>query len=470
MAMDRKEQRIEAAYLSGCDSQAAYSWLYERKHADGEKSSFLEEAPKVLEYLLVRRKDSLIDLAIARFGNSSDAIRKVFKRGNIGVRCAALSNPNIGPASGLFREGWLQDSDIREIISSNMDVELESLAKNNYLDDDAIKHLLNRSEEFSDLTDDQYVRMLVWLGSNPRMSSNYDSRLLDGWAEYSHGEVFSLAWQLARTLPVTKTNAYVLYELLQHTSAPVGYENPEQVIDRWRIEEKPKDGERPLAYSYYLRTRLADVLKADNDLLNSDDPALRESFYRRFSAWEYKDWPKFIEKDGELAFDAVVENEELWHSEETRKLLQDTAWKVPDPHSSMMAPNTYNAVEDRHRKLHPAWFGDEDAEYGSDPNSVIRRLEKQVTSIAEALKLKPERDDDVSIEVKENLERIEQLLEQSEYSDDEKQNELSQRIHEIKEEILEQRTAYQSPACRFTPPAIWPWLVTIFLLILVLLK
>ena len=467
--MDRKEQRIEAAYLSSCDSQAAYNWLYEHRYAEDEKPSLLEEATAVLEYLLVRRKDSLIDLAIARYGNSTNAIRKAFKRGNIGVRCAALSNPHIGPASGLFREGWLQSDDIKVIISENVDAELEALAKNKFFDDDAIKHLLNHSGDFSDLSEDQYIRMLSYLGSNPRMSSAYDSRLLDGWTEFSHGEVSSLAWELARTLPATMTNAAVLYELLQHTSVPIRYENPKEVVQRWRIEEKPKD-ERPFAYSYFLRTRLADLLKADSDLLNADDPALRESFYRRFSVWEYNDWPEFIEKDGELAFDAIVENEKLWQNEETRKLLRDAAWKVPDPNSSMMAPNTYNAVEDRHRRLHPAWFEAEDAEFGNDLNSIIRRLEKRVNNIAEALELAPKRDDDATLEVKGIIERIEQLLDVSKSSDEDKQNELIERLFEIKEELLAQRTNYRSPTCSYSPPAIWPWLVTIFLLVLVLLR
>ena len=108
--MDRYQQRIEAAFLTRCSPQAAYDWLFGRRFTGDEApwlSEWLSEAPKVLEYLLLRRKDPLIDLGIARFGHSSKAVRRVFRRGDVGVRCAALSNAHIGP-SGLFDDGWLE--------------------------------------------------------------------------------------------------------------------------------------------------------------------------------------------------------------------------------------------------------------------------------------------------------------------------------------------------------------------------
>lgn len=420
--MERYQQRIEAAFLAQCSSQAAYDWLYERRHTGDKEPPWLTEAPKVLEYLLVRRKHPLIDLGIARFGHSKETIRRVFRRGDIGVRCAALSNAHIGP-SGFIRDGWLEENDIKQIILNGTDAELEAIAKNQFLNDHALEHLIERKEEFADLSEGQYLKMLIWLGRNPRMSAEYDRRILDGWAEYSHGRVFSLAWGLARHLPATKTNAYVLYELLQHTAVPVGYDEPKEVLARWRIGEESEDGDSPFAYSYFLRSRIADVLEADDNLLNSDDRAMRESFYRRFSPWQFKDWPTFIERDGELAFDAMVENDELWRRAETRELLRELAWKVPDPHSSMNAPNTYDAVEERKRRQHPRrqhpeWFAEEDAEYGNDPDAIVRRLEKKLDKLVDTL----------------------------------------------------EKAAAQPAPCKYTGAPVWLWVVSILLLILILLK
>jgi|TARA_B100000315_G_C14531453_1_gene566384 hypothetical protein len=471
MEMDRNQQRIEAAFLTKCTPQAAYDWLFEHRYTDDEGPPWLLafDAPKVLEYLLVRRKDPLIDLGIARFGHSSEAIQRVFRRGDVGVRCSALSNAHIGP-SGNITDGWVQENDIKEIIHNGTKAELESLVKNKFLDDDSLEQLIGRKETFAGLSDDQYVQSLIWLGSNPRMSAEYDRSLFDGWAEYSHGRVFSLAWELARHLPTTKINACVLYTLLQHTTGPVNYDNPEEVLERWRIEEEEEDGSRSLAYSYFLRTRLSDVLEADDKLLNSDDHAMRESFYRRFSPWEFKDWPTFIERDGELAFDGMVENDKLWGNAETRKLLSDLAWKVPDPHSSMNSPNSYNAVKERKRKQHPEWFAEEDAEYSNDSDAIARRVEKKLDKVVGAIEMFQGNYSQVNTEAKDITERVEQLLEHIEDSDSDSQTELRQELQGLRDELLEMRTMAQPAPSRYTSVPVWLLIVTIALLILILLK
>jgi hypothetical protein len=467
MEMDRYQQRIEAAFLVQCSQQAAYDWLFAHRYIGDERPPWLVTAPKVLEYLLVRRKNPLIDLGIARFGHSIEAIRRVYRRGNLGIRCAALSNVHIGPESLIFL-GWLKEKDITELIRSGTKAELESLAKNRFLNDDALKKLIERKEPFAELSDDQYISMLMWLGRNPRMSTDYNERILDGDAEYSHGKVFSLAWELARHLPTTRTNAYVLDELLQGTSLPVGYDNPEEVLERWRIEDKPQDGKRSLAPSYFLRRRLSDLLEADDKLFNSNDDAVRESFYRRFSPWQFKDWPTFIERDGELAFDGMVENDELWRIAENRKLLYDIAWKVPDPHSSMNAPNTYNAVEERKHKQHPEWFAEENSEYSNSINATVHRVEKKLKKVADAVVAL--RGNDNQIEIIDIAEKVERLLERIEDADTDSHNEFLQELHRLRDELLETREIMRSTPCRYTGASVWPWILVIGLLILILLK
>jgi len=469
MEMDRYQQRIDAAFLTHCSPQAAYDWLFEHRHTDDKAPPWLSVVPKAQEYLLVRRKNPLIDLGIARFGHSSEAIRRVFKRGDVGIRCAALSNAHIGP-SGSLRGGWLEEKDIKKIIRSGMKAELESFAKNKFLNNDALEQLIERKDSFADLSDDQYINMLFWLGRNPRMSADYDDRILDGWAEYRHGRIFSLAWDLARHLPITETNAYVLYELLQNTALPGGYDNPEEVLERWRIEDEPKDESRSLESSYFLRTRLADILTADDKLLNSNDRAVRESFYRRFSPWRFKDWPNFIERDGELAFDGMVKNEELWCNTENRKLLHDVAWKVPDPHSSMNAPNIYNALEERNRSQHPEWFAEDDSEYSNAPNAIARRIEKKLDKVVDVIESFPDTDNQGNIEAREITEKIKQLLERIENAGIDGQNELRQELHELRDELLETKGRTQPEPYRYTRTSVWPWIVVIGLLILILLK
>lgn len=470
--MDRYQQRIEAAFLAHCSPQAAYDWLFKNRYTGNEGPPRLVDVSTTLEYLLVRRKNALIDLGIARFGHSLPIIRKVFKRGDSGTRCAALANPRVGPRtrSNRINDGWLQEEELENLVRRGSEAELEALVTNRFLNADALECLLERKEEFENLPDEKYTKVLMWLAKNPRMSAEYDRGVLDGWAEYRHGKVFSLAWELARHLPTTKTNAYVLYELLQHTALPVGYDNPEEVLERWRIEGEPQNGSRSLAPSYFLRTRLADVLKPDGKALDSDDPAVRESFYRRFSPWQFKDWPTFIERDGELAFDGMVENDELWRGVEHRAVLRDLAWKVPDPHSSMNAPNALNAVEDRKRRQHPDWFAEEDSEYSNSQDSILRRLEKKLDKVVDSVEVLSDNDKQVNVEVREIAENVGRLQERLEDAGNENQNELRQELHRLRDELLEARPITQQTPCRYTRAPVWPWIIVIALLILILLK
>ena len=409
----------------------------------------------MLYYLLVRRKNNLIDLGIARYGQSSVAIRRVFNRGNSGVRCAVLSG----------RYYFLLKEEVKKnIIHHGTNAELESLIKNRFLGNDILEDFLNRKGEFSNFPDAKFASLLELLGANPRMSAKYDGPY-DGWAESRHDQVFSLAWELPRHLPTTNKNAYVLYELLRHTKVPYNYDNPYEVIDRWRIDDDAKVEGYSVPYSYFLRTCIADVLKPDEKLLESSDPALRESFYRRFSPWKF-DCSVFIGQDGELAFDAMVQNDEFWRNEATRKVLNKLAWEVPDPNSNMNALNLYKAIEERNRSEHPKWFIEEDSEFSNSPSAIEQRIENKLEVVVdsiEALSEKGNQANDDSMDIQEN---IKTLLEKTENRIANIKNELRQEFNEF----LETTKVTQPTSCKHVHSPVWPWIVTIGLLILILLK
>ena len=117
--MDSHQLRIEASYLSHCTAQGAYDWLEARAHK-GDEAPFLfsSDEPAILGRILLRREEPLIDLGIARFSNSVSAIRRAYRRGDIGVRCAALSSPHIGPKLNgqILGHGWLDEDALRQIV------------------------------------------------------------------------------------------------------------------------------------------------------------------------------------------------------------------------------------------------------------------------------------------------------------------------------------------------------------------
>lgn len=404
--MDRHQTRIEASLLSRCSAQAAYDWLNANALSDGEASTSLSsDVSAVLERILVGRREALIDLGIARYGSSKAAINRVFKRGDVGVRCAALSNPSIGPTfrKGFSRGGWLDEEELGRIVREGTPAELQAICSNGDLDDDAIEALLKRSGVFSSLSDAQYLDSLFWLGSNPRLCRAYNDRILDGWAEHYHNRLFEVTWELTRTLPTDHAHASVLSELLERAFLPIKLENVHEILKRWRFNEEE---EKNYSATYRLRTRLADNLEPDEKLLKSDDPALRASFFRRFRVYEFKNWQELIMSEPDL-FDELLENKEVWKSDEMRSQLENVAWDLPDEHSGMMAPNSMRWTAERWRRGHPEWFMDEDEEYSTEPDAIIRRLEKKIDTIASSLDV----DFDGYIE-KPTIRRVEEKLDQ----------------------------------------------------------
>jgi hypothetical protein len=375
--VDTYETEIEAAFLTHCSPQAAYEWLREHQPPDddGHRDS------QALESLLLGRKDRLIDLGIARFGRTPEAVKLVMKRGGDGVRCAALANRAFTHEPRSISRTLLTPDEIKAIVAGGISPELEALVKHPRLGENQITHLLERREGFADVPDRQYAVMLVWLSENPTMATARDERMRHPEAEIERRRIFECAWELARTLPTEELYAEALSCLLMGTHLPTGYVKAEEVIARWRLETQATS-RRYKYHSHFLRSRLADTLPPNDQLLNSGDLAVRESFYRRFDPGRYAQWATFVERDGEAAFQAMIRNEQLWRSQALRAGLKDAAWKVPDKYSDMNAPILFEMVEDRYRKERPQWFWDEDDEYSAEPDAAIRRLEAKVDGLA----------------------------------------------------------------------------------------
>ena len=140
-----------------------------------------------------------------------------------------------------------------------------------------------------------------------------------------------------------------------------------EALERWRIDPPPKVGaawfDRP--QSFLLRALLAKSLPAEKELLESDDLALRVSFYRRFQPGGWSDWPLFLDPDGSDFVAAAIDNENLWHTGALREALREVCGRCPDAstyHSTMQGD--FWTREKVHREKHPGWFADE---YGSEP-------------------------------------------------------------------------------------------------------
>jgi hypothetical protein len=359
------KERIEIGHLSLASPDRVLQWLKE-SWTEPDKDHHLslpyeDNGRQLLEYVLLRRRDPLINYGLARYGYCRKTIQQAYDRGDASTRYAAIANPRGGPVL----------SQVEEILRTGHPQLVQALLKNEFLPSGFIENLLSRKENFEGIPDDRFMVLIVALTGNKRLNRQYDTLYIDGYDDYRYHSVFKAAWDLTTTLPATQAWASVLSSFLHQTQRSYKLDDLEGTIKRWDIDSP--DDQRTWyqrSQSFHLRTLLADYYDADDDkLLGSEDLALRMSFYRRFAPYKYREWPDFLAKDGENFVEAVMNNMNVWQSASERERLNRVAWDCPDEHHSMSAPNDFRSRQAHYRKEYPNWFRDEDGP------SIEKRLE-----------------------------------------------------------------------------------------------
>ena len=376
--MSSYQTHITATFLKHCSPHATYEWLSTNLVLKKEFKYFFSEVGHertLLERLLLRRRHPLIDLGLAQFGCAPRTLSTVFARGDKGVRCAVLANP-------LLFDCLSPAVNLEEVVIRGSRQELEALALNANYPDSVFSSMINRTDHFSKLDELNYRFMLSRLGKNVRLSTPYDDTYyLDGMSDYGYHKVFTDAWKLTMTVPATQEWAHTLCDLLSRAEPPIGIENIEQILERWRID---RDSSYDTDYAFYLRSRLADLLDADERLLNSPDLAVRQSFYRRFSPWRFESWPEYRAKDDEEFFQQTLLNHDLWRLQKDRDKLRELAWSFSKGRSGDLdMVNNYLAYEELYREKYPEWFREIDTEQSDDSSAIARRAESLLATISE---------------------------------------------------------------------------------------
>ena len=302
------EQIIDAKFLSVCPQTEAVQWLRETRSGIGRTNRLIIKDYSHQEQTLASRNDAYIDFGLARYGTSQAAGKTVYARGDLGIRCTYLAH---------FPEGGFSWTDNFELGPSPPQTpeELCALVTNATLSDEMFVACFERRGIFERLHEEAFQSILVAASSNVRLSTPYDDRFMDGYSDYSYHRVFAAAWALTTTAPVTARWASILNHLLDHCLSPHGFDAV-AALRRWYFPPT-KEGEIR-DYGFYLRSRLADLLNADDALLKSKDAALRSSFYRRFDPRAYREWPNFV-SDVEYFLDNAVHNKSLWRDKALRE-------------------------------------------------------------------------------------------------------------------------------------------------------
>lgn len=347
------DERIEIGFVTAASPEAAYAYLErtaQKLELDGYGELRLPGGAerRLLEYLLYRREDRLIDHGLARFGWDRSVIQRVVDRGGAAVRLAALRNPagNVG----------LRQADA--VLRAGTAAERKVLLENPGLSSRWLRMLFARSGPFADIDDDAMMGIVEAIYRNERLRRPHAARLTEPVTEIDYHAVPVAIWSLASTVPATQAWAGALWNLLSNALPPTDWRPDEETLGRWEIDE-PRDGPADWfkrSASFYVRSHLVDGMRPDERLRDARDPALRMSYYRRYRFSDEAALDAALERDGSEFFHAALDNEWVWRF--WREWLRTRAWKVPGCSDPIGRANEVKWRGDIWRERHPEWFVD----------------------------------------------------------------------------------------------------------------
>jgi hypothetical protein len=352
-------------YLSICPPIEAYKWLETSTIKPVVGNDYATDSGEqgdirdLIDFILLRRREPLIDLGLAQFGVNPLVLKRVFKRCGTSERCAVLMSPCLRGRAG---EGIDLVIKLKPVVTKGKMRELKALVSNPYLWPEFYENLIERKEYFAKLPETTYKSLLIELGENPRLRTQYNGNDEAGYQDSRYNRVFSKAWALTKTAPATQGWAATLYYLLKDAVQPRGFDSVPETLARWEIDLPTAKGDKHpyLGESFNLRSRIADLLEPDEALLNSKDAALRCSFYRRFSPEKFKEWEEFAKRDGQRFINAALWNTNLWKIFEYRMMLSSLCFTNYEPDPVISNSEIYDSFEDKFKKEYPQWFEEED--------------------------------------------------------------------------------------------------------------
>lgn len=354
---------------------ASNDFIY-KFYKNSEKYS--TEIDDILEAKLLSKNDPFIDIVLAQYCQHGATIFNLFSRAiqsdNLPLKLACLSNEfdAFGESipSVLFRENRWDDCPLLlDWFRSISDREIEVLFSNKSIDRNWLGSLLECEDKFwIVLKEDQQLHILRSLCKNSVIKHRDIGFFIDGFLEYEHNKLFSTIWSLAVKLPTTRQYAYALSILLENTAFIRSHFDAVQIAKRWDIvdEKEPKTDDKFLNSYELVRVHL--YKKVFKDLYRDDcsnkehfdnpDIAYRCCAYRQLKNITVDDMNSIVEKDGALAVNYLLMNDNLWISEETREALQNLCSKTDRKNSNgiWFCTKDFLVREKKMEELNPNWF------------------------------------------------------------------------------------------------------------------
>jgi hypothetical protein len=370
----------DAVFLAECSADAAREWLrgQEVTYSSSQGIPKTPDERHILEYILLRRRDTLIDLSLAEFGRSSTVLLRVFSRSNKSTRVTICSNASLFLGESLTHKTDHIDL-FWQLIAEGSPSELCAICENPNLSSGMYQAIMecwvgneSSSNKITQISNERFLKIVEALASNPRIQISRDNSrekyFLDGYADYQYNALFDECWKLALTAPLRQDWAEALtnlYTKLVIEYRPFDESKLWEVLERWTI-----DGE--VRYSSYaeLRGLLAlRCLPPSLESLNHTDSAVRRAFYETFNPEkeEFKNlsWDSWRERD-EFCEIHLIRNKSIWRSNSARRNLRSFLWKISN--DDLTNVGWFDELEAEYRETNPDWFVSEDDEDTINPN------------------------------------------------------------------------------------------------------
>jgi len=264
------QARTRRARLVSASADTVYSELRDFAKNELKKSRFIFGPPdEVLEMALLGRNEPLIDLALAEFGLQARIVAELWKRTNQGfykndhvrkgVRLGCLSNC-LAPAVN-FSGRIISMEDLKLLFMSDDTDEQEAVLTNDSIASNLLVALYEHKEPFAEVSDRDWMRMVIRSSRNGRLNPNEDS---DSGPDLEHWHIHKALFSLLETAPVTEhwvvglTNVFETLNPAHVASVESG--RIRDVLKRWEgVEVKDFKGE--LQAGYFSGLSMADEFR-----------------------------------------------------------------------------------------------------------------------------------------------------------------------------------------------------------------
>ena len=244
--------------------------------------------------------------------------------------------------------------------------ELCTLFQNSSMDPGFLAKFLERVDSFKQISDGRMISCLQYLSENSIMHTPRADPISLCDNNFLYDRVFTAAWRLSETAPVTEEWERVLCSL-NFGLVPVytGGKDPLVIAERWRTEADncPSTNRcdiASLSFKDLIRYSLARLALAGNyqlmwPLLESDDIAFRAAAYANGYLNISPALLKLAyEKDGSSMLYWAMRNENVWRSKETRETIKQLACEKPEDLAEVY--DEFLLTEDAVKRQHPDWF------------------------------------------------------------------------------------------------------------------